>query len=62
MNQKTYCLLVGLIFLILCLLHFGMFIFGQSVIVFGIQTPVWSNLIIALFGAYFAYQGFRLRK
>jgi len=62
MSQKTFCLVTGLIFLLLFVLHLGIFIFKQSVIVFGIQTPVWSNLAIALFGAYFAYQGFKLRK
>jgi len=62
MSQKTFCLVAGLIFLFVTLLHVGMFFFNQSVIVFGQQTPVWSNLVIALFGAYFTYHGLRLRK
>jgi len=62
MSQKTFCLVAGLIFSFVALLHLGMFVLGQSVIVFGQQTPVWCNLVIALFGAYFGYQGLKLRK
>jgi len=62
MSQKTFCLAAGLIFLVVALLHLVMFIMGGSVIVMGQPTPVWSNIVITLFAAYFAYQGLKLRK
>ena len=48
MNQKTFCLIAGLIFLVVAILHLGMFILGRSIVVGGWPTPAWSNLVIAL--------------
>jgi len=62
MSQKTFSLIAGIIFLVVAILHFGMFILGKNVIVGGWPTPVWSNLVIALIAGYFAYQGLRLSK
>jgi len=62
MSQKTFSLIAGIIFLVVALVHLVMFILGQSVVVGGWPTPVWSNLVIVLVAGYFAYQGLRLSK
>lgn len=63
MSQKTFCLISGLIFLVVAVLHFGMFVMGEGVIVAGrISVPPWQNLIIVLIAGFFAYQGLKLRK
>lgn len=62
MNQKTFCLIAGLIFLVVAIVHIVMFVLGESVIVFGQPVPMWSNLIIVLVAGYLACQGLKLRK
>ena len=62
MNQKTFCLTAGLIFLVVTVLHLAMFFMGKSVLVFGYTVPVWQNLVITAIAGFFAYQGLRLRK
>jgi len=62
MNQKTFCFVTGMGFLVVALLHLTMFILNQSVAVGGLPTPVWANLIIALGAGYFAFQGLKLGK
>ena len=60
MNQKIFCLISGIIFLVVVVVHLGMFVLGEGVIVAGRSIPVWQNLVIVLVAGYFAYQGLRL--
>jgi hypothetical protein len=62
MSQKTFSFIAGIIFLVVAILHFGMFVLGKSVIVGDWPTPVLSNLVISLIAGYFAYQGLRLSR
>jgi len=62
MNQKTFSLVAGFVFLVVAVLHLVMWFMGENVIVFGNPTPVWSNLIIFLVAGYLSYQGLKISR
>ncbi len=62
MNQKTFSLVAGFVFLVVAVLHLVMWFMGENVIVFGNPTPVWSNLIIFLIAGYLSCQGLKIGR
>ena len=59
MNQKTFSLTVGFIFLILGLLHIARIVYGVNMVVADWPIPMWvsgAGAIVAFALAFFSFQ------
>lgn len=62
MNQKTFSLVTGVIFLVIGFLHVARIIFGWEAVIGGWQVPMWLSWIAAVAGLYLGFQGVRYGK
>lgn len=62
MNQKSFNLTVGLIFLVIAILHLLRIVFGWSAVIGGWEVPEWVSWAAFLVAGSMAYEGFRLGK
>ena len=62
MTQKTFCMVAGIIFLLMTLLHIARLLFGWPVAVGNAVMPMWISWIALVIAAYLAYQGFKFGK
>jgi uncharacterized membrane protein len=61
MNQNSYNIATGIIFLLIGLLHLLRVLYGWDAIVAGWSVPKWISWVALVVAGYFAYEGFRLR-
>ena len=59
MNQKTYNLVTGVVFLIIALLHLFRAILGWQAVIGTFVLPIWISWFGLLLAGYLAYQGLR---
>ncbi len=62
MNQRTFSLTVGVIFLAIAVLHALRILFGWEAIIGGLAVPTWVSWVALVVAGYLAYEGFRLRR
>lgn len=58
MSQKTYFLVVGLIFLLVALMHALRLIFGWNIEVNGWILPLWASWFAIVIAFYLSMEGF----
>jgi hypothetical protein len=61
MNQNSYSIATGIIFLLIGLLHLLRVLYGWDAIVAGWSVPIWISWVALVVAGYLAYEGFRLR-
>lgn len=59
MNQKTYSIVSGFIFLVVALLHLVRAVMGSPVSLAGWDVPVWLSWIAVIGAGFLAYLGLR---
>jgi len=59
MNQKTFSLLAGLIFLIIAVLHVARSVWGWDAVIGGWQVPMWVSWVAIVGAGFLAYQGLK---
>lgn len=59
MNQRSFNLVTGLIFLVIAVLHLLRIAFGWSAVIGGWAVPEWVSWAAFLVAGYLAYEGFR---
>lgn len=62
MTQKTFSLVVSVLFVLIALGHLSRLVFRWSISLGGWSVPLWINGVALLISAYLAYEGFRLAK
>jgi hypothetical protein len=62
MCQKTYLVVVGLIFAVIAAAHLLRLAVGATCIVEGIDIPMWPSALVVLVMGYLSFQGLRLSK
>lgn len=62
MNQKTFSLVTGTIFLVVGLLHVVRVISGWEAVIGGWQVPMWLSWVGVVAGLYLGFQGVRYGK
>jgi len=60
MNQRSFSLLAGIIFIIIALLHLLRIIYGWDPVVEGWTVPKLLSWIALIVSGYFGYEGLRL--
>ncbi|MBI4122850.1 MAG: hypothetical protein HY458_00600 [Parcubacteria group bacterium] len=59
MNQKTFSLVAGIIFLAIAVLHLTRILMGWEAIIAGWQVPVWVSWVGVVVAGYLGYKGVR---
>ena len=62
MNQRSFCLTTGIIFLVIALLHLLRIAFGGEAIVEGWVVPKWLSWVALVIAGYLGYEGIRLAR
>lgn len=62
MNQKTFCLISGIIFLIVAVVHALRLVYGWQVIIGDWAMPTSISIIGLVVAGYLAFAAFRLRQ
>jgi hypothetical protein len=60
MNQRSFSLLAGIIFIIIALLHLLRIIYGWEAVIAGGTVPMWLSWVALVIAGYLGYEGFRL--
>jgi hypothetical protein len=62
MNQKTFSLVVGLIFLLIAVIHILRLVFKWEAVLNGWVVPMWVSALALLITAYLAFEGLKLSR
>ena len=62
MSQKTFSLVVGLIFLLIAIMHGLRLAFRSEVVLNGWSVPMWVSAIAIVITAYLAFESLRLGR
>jgi len=62
MGQKTFSLVVGLIFLLIAIMHGLRLAFRWEVVLNGWSVPMWVSAVALLIAGYLAFEGLKLGK
>jgi hypothetical protein len=62
MNQKSFSLIVGVIFFLIAVGHLVRVVFGATFVVAGLAIPMWPSVLAVIVMGYLAFEGFRLSK
>jgi hypothetical protein len=60
MRQKTFCLVVGLIFLLIAVIHVLRLVLKWQAVLNGWSVPMWISAIAILITAYLSFEGLKL--
>jgi hypothetical protein len=62
MNQKTFSLATGLIFLLIAVIHVLRLAFKWEAVLNGWAVPMWVSAVALLIAAYLAFEGLKLSR
>jgi hypothetical protein len=62
MGQKTFSVVVGLIFLLIAIMHGLRLAFKWEVVLNGWSVPMWVSAVAFLIAAYLAFEALKLSK
>ncbi len=62
MNQRTFQLTAGVIFLLIAIGHLIRLVSRGEFIVQGVAIPMWASVIAVIFLGYLAFESFRLGR
>jgi hypothetical protein len=62
MSQRTFSLIVGVVFLLIAVGHLVRVVLGATLVVEGVAVPMWPSILAVIVMGYLALEGFRLSK
>jgi hypothetical protein len=62
MSQRTFSLVVGVVFLLIAVGHLVRVVFGATLVIEGMAVPKWPSVLAAIVMGCLAFEGFRLSK
>jgi hypothetical protein len=62
MNERSYIVIAGVVFLLIALGHLLRLVFGVSFVVFDTPVPMWASLIAVIILGFLSYEGFHLAR
>ena len=62
MTQRTFSLVVGVVFLLIAVGHLVRVVLGATFVVVGMAVPMWPSVLAVIFMGYLAFEGFRLAR
>lgn len=62
MDQKTFSLISGFIFVLIAILHVLRIVYAWDAVIGGWEVPKWISWVAIAVGVYLGYEGLRLSK
>jgi hypothetical protein len=62
MNQRSFSLVAGIIFIIIALLHLLRIIYGWEAVIGGWVVPKWISWVALAVAGYLGFEGLRVSK
>jgi hypothetical protein len=62
MNRRTYCVITGIIFVVIALLHLLRIVYGWKVVIGDSTIPDWISWVALVVSVYLGYEGIRLAR
>jgi hypothetical protein len=62
MDQRSFCLIAGIIFSIVAFIHALRILYGWEVVIGGWSVPQWVSWVALLVAGFLGYEGRRLAK
>jgi hypothetical protein len=62
MNRRSYCVITGIIFVAIALLHLLRIIYGWKVVIGASAIPDWVSWLALVVAGYLGYEGIRLAR
>jgi len=60
MSQRTFSLVVAVVFLLIAVGHLVRVVLGATFVIEGMAVPMWPSVLAVIVMGYFAFEGFRL--
>ena len=60
MSQRTFSLVVGVVFLLIAVGHLVRVVLGATLVIEGMAIPMWPSVLAVIVMGYLAFAGFRL--
>ncbi len=60
MSQRTFFLIVGVVFLLIAVAHLVRIVLGATVVVAGVAIPMGPSVLAVIVMGYLAFEAFRL--
>jgi hypothetical protein len=62
MNRRSYCVVTGIIFIVIALTHLLRIFYGWRVLIGVILVPGWISWVGLIVAGYLGYEGIRLAR
>ena len=62
MNQRSFCLVSGIIFLIIAFLHLLRIVLSWEAVIAGWIVPLWVSWLALIIAGYLGYEGLKLSR
>jgi hypothetical protein len=62
MNRRLYCVITGIIFIVIALLHLFRIVYGWKVVIGPWTAPGWISWAALVVAGYLGYEGIRLAR
>jgi len=62
MNRRSYCVITGIIFIVIALLHLLRIVYGWKVVIGPWTAPEWISWVALVVAGYLGYEGIRLAR
>ncbi len=62
MGQRTFSLVVGVVFVLIAVGHLVRIVLGATLVIEGMAIPMWPSVLAVIVMGYLAFEGFRLSK
>ena len=62
MSQRSFSMIVGVVFLFIAVAHLVRVALGAALDVAGVAIPMWPSVLAAIVMGYLAFEGFRLSR
>ncbi|HEU4343031.1 MAG TPA: hypothetical protein VFU31_15870 [Candidatus Binatia bacterium] len=61
-NRRSYCLITGIIFILIALLHLLRIVYEWRVVIVGLAVPEWASWVTLIVAGYLGFEGIRLAR
>ena len=58
MSQRSFAMTAGIVFLLIALAHLLRVVFEVSLVVYGINIPMWASIVAVIVMGLLSYEGF----
>ena len=62
MNRRSYCVITGIIFIVIALAHLLRIFYGWRVVIGASTVPEWISWVALVVAGYLGYEGIRLGR